>query len=337
MALKAYGLDLGTKNIKIYKEKQGIIVDQKNVIAVQKKDTILAVGDEAYDMYEKAPENIIVTFPMKGGVIANYSDMQELLRIFLDMVKGTNGSKQFYVAVPSNITEVEKHAFLDLVQTARIKAKRVHIVDKPIADAVGAGIDIKNPNGVMVVDIGADTTEITIMSLGGIVISKLIQIGGNKFDEDIVLSVKRDHNIIIGQKTAEDCKIQLASAMGENEGALQVMGRDLVTGLPASCEVTAQMVHEAIKEDLHYIMESIKMILERTPPEISSDIIHNGLFLTGGGANITDLAQLIKEETDLQTNFYAKPEDSVINGLKRIIEEPELNDLAFSMTRPSYD
>lgn len=338
MAYRAYGIDLGTKNIKIYKEKQGVVIDEKNILAVDGKGEILAVGDEAYEMYEKAPENIMVTFPMKGGVIADFSNMQDLLRVFItEYIKGSSGNKEFFVAVPTNITDVEKRAFLDLVESSKMRAKKVHIVEKPIADAVGAGLDVKNPNGIMLVDIGADTTEITIMSLGGIVISKLIPVGGNKLDDDIMLYVKKDKNIIIGMKSAEECKIKLASAMEGDSKTISIMGRDLVTGLPSSVEVTGAMVYEAIKEDLHAIMDSIKIILERTPPEISSDIIDNGVFVTGGCSNIARLSELIEKETELKANFYEKPEDTVIMGLGRIIEEEDLRDLAFPMMQPTYE
>lgn len=338
MAYKAYGIDLGTRNIKIYKEKQGLVIDQKNILAIDEKGSIIAVGDEAYEMYEKAPENIQVTFPMKGGVIADFSNMQDLLRVFVQQhIKGSSGNKEFFVAVPTNITDVEKRAFLDLVESSHLRAKRVHIVEKPIADAVGAGLDVKNPNGIMLVDIGADTTEITIMSLGGIVISKLIPVGGNKLDDDIMLYVKKEKNVIIGMKSAEECKKQLAGAVEGTSKTISIMGRDLVTGLPVSAEVTGDMVFEAIKEDLHTIMDSIKIILERTPPEISSDIIDNGVFVTGGCSQIQGLSELIVKETELKANFYEKPEDTVIMGLGRIIEEEDLSDLAFSLMQPTYE
>jgi rod shape-determining protein MreB len=338
VAAKAYGIDLGTRTIKIYKEREGIVVDEKNVMAVNEKGEILAIGDEAFEMYEKTPESIQVTFPMQQGVIADFSNMSELLRAFITTrIKSNAGNKSFYIAVPTDITEVEKRAFLDLVENAHLRAKKVYVVEKPIADAVGAGLDVKNPNGIMMVDIGADTSEITIMSLGGIVISKLLNIGGNKLDEDIIMYVKKVKNVMIGMKSAEDCKIQLACATHGLKDAVKVQGRNMVTGLPVSVEVTGDMVFEAISEDLHTLMDSVKVILERTPPEISSDIIDNGVFVTGGCSNIRNMAELITNETELHANFFDVPQETVIKGLGRIIEEDDLRELASSLNDSKYE
>lgn len=337
MAYKGYGIDLGTKNIKIYKEKQGIVIDQKNTIAVNDIGKVLAIGDGAYEMYEKTPETITVTFPVKYGVIAEFSSMQELLHNFLcEQLKGGSGNKDVFIAVPTNITDVEKRAFAELVENSKLKAKHVYMVEKPIADAVGAGLDIKSPKGVMLVDIGADTTEVTIMSLGGIVVSKLLQIGGNQLDEDIVQAIKREANVIIGMKSAEQCKRELSSALPNKAEEMTTKGRYLVTGLPATITVSSELVYNAVAEDLRIIMEAIKVILERTPPEISSDIIDHGVYVTGGGSKIEGLGTLIEQETHLKANLFDKPEASVIMGLGRIIEEQDLRDLAFSELRPSY-
>ena len=339
LSTKVFGIDLGTNNIKIYREKKGVIVTQKNILAMNHENEIIAYGDDAFEMYEKAPENITVTFPMKNGVIADFSDMQDLLHLFVtnSSKRPVGGNKEFYIAVPSNITEVEKRAFLDLIESSRLRSKHVHIVEKPLADAVGIGLDVKGPTGIMLVDIGGQTTEISVMSLGGIVISKLVQIGGNKFDEDIMLAVKKEKNVVIGLKTAEECKNQLADAKPGSTGSIKVMGRDLLTGLPAQVEVDAQTVYDAIKEDIYAIMDAIKIILERTPPEISSDIIDSGIYVTGGCSKIQNLNQVILEETDLPGNFFEHPENTVIQGLGKIIEEDDLKDLAFAMSQPSYE
>ena len=339
MALRAYGIDLGTRVLKIYKEKNGVVYDQKNILAINDNGEIIAVGDEAFDMYEKVPKSITVSFPIKNGVIADFSNMQALIQeIFRKHIKGgARGNKDFFIAVPTDITDVEKRAFLDLIESAKIHAKKVYIVEKPIAAAVGAGLDVKHPNGVMLVDMGADTTEITIMSLGGIVISKLIQIGGTKLDEDIMLYVKKTKNVIIGMKSAEECKTKLACANQGIEGKVSIKGRDLVVGLPTIVDVTGDMVYEAIREDLHAVMDAVKVILERTPPEISSDIIDNGVYLTGGCSRIRGIDQLMNKETELKARFYEQPEEAVITGLARIIEEPDLSELASSLIQTNYN
>lgn len=329
MASKVFGIDLGTRSIKICKKDGGLVLNQKNVVAIEKKTKVIAIGDEAFEMYGKAPATISVIFPVKNGVIADIANMQALLnKTFKDLNTGKFGSgSEFVVAVPTDITEVEKKAFHDLVATST-KTKKISIVEKPIADAVGAGLDVTNAKGVMVVDIGADTTEISIMSLGGIVISKLIRVGGNKFDESIKLYVKKKYNLFIGDKTAEDIKKSLASAYDGMEQTITVYGRNIVTGLPIEMNISANMVFEAIKEYLYNIIDAIKVILERTPPEISADIIDAGIYVTGGSANIRDIDKLISEETGLKINICSNASTTVIEGLEKIIETPEFKDLA---------
>lgn len=338
MGHKAYGIDLGTTNIKIYHNNGGVIVDEKNILALDHEGRIIAIGDEAFRMNGKTPENITVSFPMKGGVIADFTNMQELLRLFLEQAgaKFMSGSKDFFIAVPNNITDVEKRSFTDLVASSKMRVKKVRIVEKPIADGVGMGLDVKSPTGSMILDIGGDTTEISILSLGGIVISKLIPIGGNKLDEDIVMHIKKESNVIIGQKSAEDLKIHLADACGKGTDSMEVMGRNLVSGLPCSLDVPASMVYDAIKEDLFNIMDNLRDILEHTPPEISSDIIHAGVNVTGGCSQIADLEGLIKQETNLKSNFYEDPGDTVIKGIGMIIENDDLQSLAYQSGQMSY-
>lgn len=333
MANKIFGIDFGTSTIKIYKKGEGLIVDEKNVIAVANKKEIIAVGNDAYEMLEKAPSNISVTYPVRNGVIADIANMQSLLNRFLKNLTGTGKfiSNNYVIAVPNDITDVEKRAFFELVASSNTKAKKISIVEKPIADAVGLGLDVTNARGVMVVDIGADTTEISIMSLGGIVLSKLIPIGGNKLDESIQSYVKRKYNLIIGNKTSENIKKQLASAFLIEEENMKVYGRNVVTGLPTEMDISSTMVFEAISEYLNNIIDSIRMILERTPPEISSDIIDSGIYVTGGSANIRNLDKLIEQQTDLKVNISNNAANTVVDGLGRIIEEPEFKDLLMPM------
>jgi rod shape-determining protein MreB and related proteins len=336
MANKVYGIDFGTSMIKIYKKGGAIVLDEKNVIAVANRKNIIAVGDNAYEMYEKAPANIVVSHPVKNGVIADIANMQSLLNYFFNQV-GVNKNKligaEFLVAVPSDITEVEKKAFFDLIVSSNAKTKNISIVEKPIADALGIGLDITTAHGVMTVNIGADTTEISIISLGGIVLSKLIPIGGHKLDASIQLFVKKKYNLAIGDKTAEVIKKSLASAFPMDEEYIKVYGRDVVTGLPTEVEISSSMVYEAIKEHFYSIVDYIKIILERTPPEISSDIIDSGIYITGGSAHIRNFDKLIAKETDLKVNISNDSENTVVKGLGVIIEDPALKTLA-NIIRP---
>lgn len=339
MAKKILGIDLGTSTIKIYKKGEGIILDERNIIAIANKKDVIAVGNEAFEMFEKAPANINVSYPVSYGVIADIANMQSLLNHLLRQ-KQEAGSRfqntSVIIAIPTDITEVEKRAFYDLIANSAAKANTIYMVEKPIADALGAGLDITNARGVMTVDIGADTTEISIMSLGGIVLSKLIPVGGNKLDESIKLYVKKKYNLIIGDKTAEIIKKQLATATGDEELTMKVYGRDVVKGLPSEMEISSRMVYESIKEYLYAIIDSIKIILERTPPEISSDIIDSGIYVMGGSANIRNLDRLIQQETDLDVNICKDASNAVALGLGRIMEEPELITLAKDIKLNAY-
>lgn len=330
MAGKTYGIDLGTSMIKIYHKGGGVGLDEKNVIAVADRKKVIAVGNEAFEMYEKAPANIKVTYPVKNGVIADIANMLELLNhLFKKMNKGRKlVASEILIATPTDITEVEKRAFYDLVASSEVRCRKIRIVEKPIADAVGLDLDVTNAKGVMVVDIGSDTTEVSIMSLGGIVISKLIPIGGNKFDESIKSYVRKKYNLIIGDRTAENLKKELASAFPMEESSMKVYGRNLVTGLPSEVEISSTMVYESITEYLSTIMDAIRIILERTPPEIASDIIDSGIYITGGSAAIAGLDKLIQKETGLKVNISNDPTNTVVNGLGKIIEDRKLSSLA---------
>ncbi len=333
MASKIFGIDFGTSTIKICRKGQGIVLDERNMIAIADRRTIIATGDEAYDMYEKAPANIVVTHPVRSGVIADVANMTALLVHFIKKLSGSKkpGLADYIVATPSDITEVERRSFYELISRSTLKVGHVKIVDKPIADALGSGLEIMSARGVMVVNIGADTTEVSILSLGGIVLSKLIPIGGNRLDEAIKGVVKKKHNLYIGDKTAENIKKQLASALPGVEATVKIYGRDVVTGLPSLMEVNSKTVYEAISEYLYSIIDAIRIILERTPPEISSDIIDGGIYVTGGSANIFELRGLISKETGLKVNICEDPANTVVKGLSRIMEEPQLFTLADSL------
>ena len=333
MTNNVYGIDLGTCNMKIYCKSTNKILNEKNTIALVNKDEIYAYGDAAYAMYEKAPETIHVTFPVTSGVIADFNNLQSMLQLFLEThVKGKLKGAEFIVAVPTSITDVEKKAFFDMFYKSKsLKPKSVLLCEKPIADAVGLDLDVNEPTGIMIVDIGADTTEISVISLGGLVLSDLLHFGGNKIDESIITHVKRNYNLVIGQKTAQSLKEHLGSGMPGNENTMVVVGRDVVSGLPIEMELSGTVVYEAIKDNLNSICNSIKMILEKTPPELAKDIIHSGIHITGGGSQIHDLDKLFAQITGIHINTCEEPEECVVRGLVKIVSDNKYKHLAFSM------
>lgn len=336
MAGNTFGVDLGTSNIKIYNYAKKQVLNEKNMIALEHKDTIYATGDVAYDMFERTPESIQVCSPISNGVIADIDSMQILLRKMLMKAAGNSFKNSNYImAVPTDITEVEKRAFLELIRMTGVKEKKVLFVEKPIADALGVGLDINDAQGVMIIDVGADTTEISVLSLGGIVLSRLIQTGGNKFDEAIVALIKREYNLIIGRKTAETLKRTLCSIDSEEESML-VVGRDVFTGLPQEETIMKSVLERALEEPFHTIVDAARMILERTPPELAADIIDDGIYLTGGSSNLAGLVDLVAETTELETNVYNNADESVIRGIERIISEKEFTGLATEMKEKIY-
>ncbi len=326
-----YGIDLGTNNIKIYSKADDSILVEKNMIAIENKNTVFAYGDSAFEMYEKAPNNIHISYPLNSGVIADIKNMELLIKYFIsDLAKGNNKPADFYIAVPTDVTEVEKRAFYDLVKGANVKARKIMIVEKAVADGLGQDIDVKNSQGVLVVNVGYDTTEISILSLGGIVISKLIKTGGYKFDEAIRTMVRKELSLIIGGKTAESVKIALKDLEAENKGAI-VYGRDIVTGLPVEREIPTNLVDEALKEHFNTIIDNIKVTLERTPPELAADIYRNGIYLTGGASSVSHLAERINKGTGLKVNTSENPITSVALGLAKIIKEDSYKSIAYAI------
>ena len=337
MTNNVFGVDLGTCNIKIYDRHADQIYKEKNIIAIANKKDVFAIGDEAFEMYEKAPANINVFFPMNNGVISNINAMQQLLSKFLNRhSKGNLKGSEFIMTFSNDITEVEKKAFHDVVLNSNFKPKQVDMVEKAVADAVGLGVDVKSAKGVMIINIGADTTEIAIISLGGIVISRLIHVGGNQLDEDIQNVLKREYNFYIGDKTAENLKKQLACATDCEESSAKAYGIDVVTGLPVEVDVPASLIFEAISDHLHTIIDSVKIILERTPPELAADIVANGVYVTGGSSRIRNLDKFIRKETNLKANIVDEPEESVVRGLATIIADDSLRSLNFARQTRVY-
>ena len=331
MANNIFGIDLGTNNIKIYSKNDDSIMVEKNMIAIENKKTLFAYGNSAYEMYEKAPGNIHISYPLCKGVIADIHNMETLIKYFIsDMSKGSIKPADYYVAVPTDVTEVEKRAFYDLIKDAGVKAKRIMVVEKAVADGLGLDIDVKNSQGVLVVNIGYDTTEISILSLGGIVLSKLIKIGGLKFDDAIRAGVRKEYNLLIGGKTAENVKFILGELEASGRGA-QVFGRDIVTGLPVEREIPTSLVDECLREHFNTIIDNVKVILERTPPELAADIYRHGIYLTGGASQVNHLAELVSIGTGLKVNVASEPMNSVVLGLAKIIKDDNYKSVAHAI------
>ena len=311
MANNAFGIDLGTNNIKIYNRNDDNIMIEKNMIAIENKNTLFAYGNSAFEMYEKAPSNIHISYPLSNGVIADIKNMETLVKYFIgDLQKGNTKPSDFFIAVPTDVTEVEKRAFYDLVKGANVKAKKIMVVEKAVADGLGLDIDVKNSQGVLVVNVGYETTEISILSLGGIVLSRLIKVGGMKFDDAIRAAVRREFSLIIGGKTAENVKIALKELEEEGKGAI-VYGRDIVTGLPVEREIPTKMV--------------------RTPPELAADIYRHGIYLTGGASQVNHLAERLATGTGLHVNVAENPLTSVAMGLAKIIKDDNYKSVAYAI------
>ena len=334
MSNNVYGIDLGTNNFKVYSKASGKTMLEKNTIALINKDEIYAYGDSAYAMYEKAPETINVVFPVVEGVIADYNFLQKMIFDFLEhKMKARIKNAEFIVAVPTDITDVEKRAFYELFYKSKSKPKKVMLFEKPIADAVGLGIDVNEPTGVMIVDMGADTTEISVISLGGLVLSDLLHFGGNRIDESIISYVRKEFNLVIGQKTAKSLKENIGSALPGREEKMTIVGRDVVSGLPIEMDISAEIVYEAMKSNLESICTSIKMILEKTPPELAKDIIHSGIYITGGGSKLNGLDKLFEQITNIKIIESEFPDESSVRGLVKIVSDSKYKRLPFSIKK----
>lgn len=332
MGNNVYGIDLGTCNFKVFSKARGKTYIEKNTVAVIHKTEIYAYGDDAYAMYEKAPENIQVVFPVVSGVIAEFNFLQNMIFRFLDQkVRGKIKGAEFIVAVPTDITDVEKRAFYELFYKSKFRPKNVLLCEKPIADAVGLGLDVNEPTGIMLVNMGADTTEISVISLGGLVISELLDFGGNRLDEAIISYIRKEFNLVIGQKTAKLMKESIGAALPGRTETMVVVGRDVMKGLPVEIEIGADVVYNAIRGNLENICTSIKMILEKTPPELAKDIIHSGIYLTGGGSQIYNLDMLFAQITNIAVNTCDAPEESAVRGLVKIVSDSKYKRLPFSI------
>lgn len=331
----SFGCDFGSYHLKIYHRDADSYLIQHNMVAVQDKKEMLAYGDEAYAMYEKAPANIQVSSPMSYGNLASISNMQAFLKKLLESnTKGQLKGAEYFVALP---TDMQERIFTTLIQDSAMKPKNVYLVDKPVAAGLGLGINVREAQGVMIVDVGAETTEISVLSLGGIVISRLIQTGGRSIDDAIQSAIRKEYNFFIGSKTAESIKKELAYAVDPEEASMQICGRNMVIGLPQMLEITSAFVYDAIKEQLGVIMDAVKTILERTPPELGVDIIQNGIYLTGGSAKIRKLDELLQQKSGIRVSVDEEPEMSVARGLAKVMNEREFRPLAFVTKEQKYE
>ena len=327
-----YGIDMGTGNLKIFDKSKSQVTVEKNTIAIVDKNRTYAYGDEAYSMYEKAPETINVSFPIVNGVIADFDNMQTMLiEILKSRMNAHLKGADIVLSVPTDITEVEKKAFYDIFAKTKIKARSILLCEKALADALGLGLDISQPTGIMVVDMGADTTEISVISLGGLVLSDLIPFGGNRLDEAIVTHLKRKFNLVIGKKTACELKETIGSALNDRKEKMTVVGRDVVSGLPIEMEVSSEIIYEGIKDDLTNISNSIRLLLEKVPPELAKDIVHSGIYLTGGSANIDSIDAFVQNITNIDVNVADDGETTAARGLGKILTDPECARYGYSI------
>ncbi len=317
-------IDLGTANTLIYSRGEGIVLNEPSIVALNTQNQPVANGHEARLMHEKTHKKIRTVRPLRDGVIADFEVAEQMIRGMIKKVKMKwySSTRKMVVCVPSGITEVERRAVRDSAEHAG--AKEVYLVDEPMAAAIGIGLNVHEPVGNMVVDVGGGTTEIAVIALSGIVYSQSIRLGGDELNEDIINYFRRNHNLLIGERTAENikCEIGSASPLGE-EIEMEIKGRDLVNGVPRTRTVSSKDVREAISESVNTIIESITKSLEQTPPELSADILDRGVMLTGGGALLKNLDKLIMDTTDLPVHIAEDPLTAVVRGTGMILEDLE--------------
>lgn len=322
---KDIGIDLGTANTLVFMKGKGIVMREPSVVAVDvRSDTVLAVGSRAKEMIGRTPGSIVAVRPLKDGVIADFDITATMLKHFIKKASKTNGGfgrPRIVVCIPSGVTEVERRAVEDAARQAG--SSSVELIEEPMAAAIGAGLPIEEPTGNMVVDIGGGTSEVAVISLGDIVTSCSVRVAGDKFDEAIVSYIRKKHNLLIGERTAEDIKIRIGSAypVEELENALvEVKGRNLLDGLPKNVTLSTPEVREALSDPLMTIIDAVKNTLEKTPPELAADIIDHGIMLTGGGALLSGLDMLMAQETGMPVHVADNPLDCVADGTGKRLE-----------------
>ena len=319
---KDVGIDLGTANTLVYMKGKGIIMREPSVVAVDTKtDEVRCVGGEAKAVIGRTPGSIVAVRPLKDGVIADFDITANMLENFLKKACGNSmfSRPRVVICIPSGVTEVERRAVREA--TLKAGARQVSVIEEPMAAAIGAGLPISEPVGSMIVDIGGGTSEVAVISLGGIVASRSVRVGGDEFDQSIIAYIKRKYNLLIGERTAEDIKIQIGSAYPlEEETTLEIKGRNLVDGLPKNITIGSEEIREALSESLYKVVDAVKETLERTPPELSADIIDHGITLSGGGALLRGLDQLISTETGIDVHVAETPLDCVALGSGAVLD-----------------
>lgn len=338
MFTKDIGIDLGTANTLVYMKGKGIIIREPSVVAVDiKNDTVKSVGQAAKDVIGRTPGSIVTVRPLKDGVIADFDITTSMLQEFIK--KALNNSMfsraRVVICIPSGVTAVERRAVRESAEKAG--AKKVMIIEEPMAAAIGAGLPVREPTGSIVVDIGGGTTEVAVISLGGIVAAKSVRVGGDKFDTDITNFIKKKYNLLIGERTAENIKIEVGNAFPlDEEIRTNIKGRNLLTGLPENIMVTSTEIREALVDTLQEVLDAIRSTLEKTPPELSADIIDQGITLTGGGALLRGIDKLIAQETGMTVTVANDPLDCVALGTGIVLEQLDKLSGVFSSDEIKY-
>jgi rod shape-determining protein MreB len=319
-------IDLGTANTLVYARARGIVVNEPSIVAINKiTNRVEAVGHEAKEMLGRTPGSIVAIKPMKDGVIADFDVTEEMLKYFIKKAHNRNHliSPRIAICIPSEITQVEKRAVRE--SALRAKASEVYLVEEAMAAAIGAGLPITEPSGNMVVDIGGGTTDIAVISLSGIVYSRSVRVAGNEMDESIIQYIKRKHNLLIGERTAEEVKIRIGSAAPlEEKQTMEIKGRNLIEGIPKTVTITDEEIRESLADAISTIVNAVRVALERTPPELSADIVDKGIVLTGGGALLKHLDKKLNEETALPVFLAEDPLSSVVLGVGKMLDDMSL-------------
>jgi rod shape-determining protein MreB and related proteins len=319
-------IDLGTANTLVYAKNKGIVVSEPSIVAVNKvTGKVEAVGKDAKEMLGRTPGNIVAIRPMKDGVIADFEITEKMLSHFIRKAHNRNTMvrPRIIIGIPSEVTQVEKRAVKD--SALKAKASEVYLVDQAMAAAIGAGLPITEPSGNMVVDIGGGTTDIAVISLAGIVYSKSVRVAGNEMDESIIQYIKKKYNLLIGERTAEQIKLEIGSAFPLDEPmTMEIKGRDLIEGIPKTLTITDAEIREALAEPISIIVNAVRVALERTPPELSADIVDRGIVLTGGGSLLKNLDKLLREETSLPVSVAEDPLSSVVLGTGKMLSDFDL-------------
>ena len=338
---KDMGIDLGTANTLVYVRGKGIVVNESVVAVNTNTNEVLAVGNEAKEMIGRTPGNIIAIRPVKDGVIADFAITQAMLRYFIDKAytRSLFGPKpRVIICVPSGVTEVEKRAVVEAAIAAGARDREAYLIEEPMAASIGAGLPVEEPTGSMIVDIGGGTSEVAVISLGGIVTSTSLRVAGDDLDAYIAAYIKKEYNLAIGDRTAEEIKLTIGSAYPKDVlEEMDIRGRDLVTGLPKTVTITSDEMLKAIHDPIHEIIDTIRQTLEATPPELAADVMETGITLTGGGALLSGLDRLIAEETGMPVNIADEPLNCVVKGTGIVLEKiDKLKGVLISPRKPKF-